>query len=395
MTESDVLVVGGGPAGAIASLVCARAGLRVLLLEKSRLPRHKVCGEALIQDSIDLLRRLGIYSEVASAAWLVEGLRVYSPNGEHVDIRGECLTIRRRELDSLLVGLAEKQGVTVFDDAEATGFQAGRSHAVVTAGHSKRAREFRSRIVILATGASSKALRSFSVLHRQAPSAMAVRTYFRLPEGRPQELLQIWFEKPILPFYGWMFPLGENVFNVGVGAAFSKNRGRPNLRDLFVRFTRDCRQANRILEGGERLLPLKGAPLRTALTGAKPSADRLLVAGEAAGTTYPLTGEGIGKAMETAALAAEIAVDAVGSGRFEEIHLRRYDEELELRFRHVFRQYEAAQRWLCSPFIANLLAAKARRHDAVRGMLEDMLAERRHPAEVLSVWGLAKLLLRS
>lgn len=394
MAAIDIIVVGGGPAGAIASLLCARAGLSVVLLEKFRRPRDKVCGEALIPDALDLLRRLNLHEEVAASAWPVEGLRIYSPDGGHVDVRGECLTIRRRELDAKLLAIAEREGVEIMDGAEATGFAAEPGHAAVEVNRSGEILDLRAHIVILASGASAKALRCFSVPHRQAPSAMAVRTYFKAAAGGPQDLLRLWFERPVLPFYGWIFPLGGGILNVGVGAAFSKGRGRQNLRELFVRFTEECRQASAMLEGGEQLAPLKGAPLRTALTGASLSAERLLVTGEAAGTTYPLTGEGIGKAMETAELAAEIAIEAVGSGRFEESWLRRYDEQLELRFRRAFRQYEAAQRWLRYPFIADLLAGKARRHDEVRGMLEDMLADRRYPTEVLSAWGMLKLLLR-
>jgi flavin-dependent dehydrogenase len=297
-------------------------------------------------------------------------------------------------LDAKLLDLAKGDGVEVIDGAEATGFTVETDHAAVRAKRSDEPLELRSRIVILATGASSMALRCFAVPHRLEPSAMAARTYFKLPADRSQELLRIWFEKPILPFYGWLFPLGDGILNAGVGAVFLKGRAKPNLRDLFDRFTRECRQAREMLVGGERIAPLHGAPLRTTLTGARPSGDRLLVAGEAAGTTYPLTGEGIGKAMESAELAAEIAIEAVRSGKLERSHLGRYDEQLEHRFRRAFRQYETAQRWMRHPFIANLLADKARRHDEIRVMLEDMLAERRYPTEVLSVWGVAKLLLR-
>jgi flavin-dependent dehydrogenase len=202
----------------------------------------------------------------------------------------------------------------------------------------------------------------------------------------PQDLLHIWFEEPVLPYYGWIFPMGNGLFNVGVGG------NRANLRELFARFISECSDARRMLEGGRRLAPLKGAPLRTSLTGAQLSAERLLVAGEAAGTTYALTGEGIGKAMESGALAAETALAALERGRFDPAFLSRYDELVENRFRQAFRQYQAAERWLRHPWIANLLARKAGRHQAVRGMLEDMLSEKRYPTDVLSPVGLLKLL---
>jgi geranylgeranyl reductase family protein len=383
----DIIVVGGGPAGAIAALVCARAGASVLLLEKRKIPRDKVCGEALIPDAIRLLRRLQIHDQVRRNAWPVSALRIYAPSGDQVDIRGECMTIPRRELDTILLRQAEAAGAVILDGAEVSAFHSTSERALVNVRISGREREFEASLVILATGAATKMLERFGLEHRAAPSAIALRTYFELPSGRPEDRLHIWFEQPVLPYYGWIFPMGQGIYNVGVGGSGA------NLRELFEVFSNDCVEARRILDGGRRLAPLKGAPLRTSLAGSQTSADRLLAAGEAVGSTYALTGEGIGKAMESGALAAEFAVEALSRGRFDAAYLRNYDAALEERFRKAFRQYQSAERWLRYPRIANLLARKARRHQAVREMLEDMLAERRYPTDVLSLGGLLKLFL--
>jgi geranylgeranyl reductase family protein len=383
----DIVVAGGGPAGPIAALVCARAGARVLLLEKRRIPRDKACGEALIPDAIQLLRRLNLYDRVRSRSWPARALRIYAPSGEHVDVRGECMTLRRRELDATLVGMAAEEGADVQDGAEATAFSATPGGALVGVHSSGRDREIRTAIVILATGAAAKILDRFNLKHRTESSVIALRTYFELPSGTPEDLLHIWFEKPVLPYYGWIFPMGNGIFNVGVGG------NRANLRQLFALFTGKCSEARRMLSGARMLKEPQGAPLRTSLVGTAPSAERLLVAGEAVGTTYAMTGEGIGKAMESGALAAEIALEALARGRFDAAYLRRYDEALERRFRKAFRQYQSAERWLRHPRIASSLVRKAGRHQEVRGMLEDMLAERRYPTDVLSLGGLLKLLL--
>ncbi len=109
------------------------------------------------------------------------------------------------------------------------------------------------------------------------------------------------------------------MFNVGVGIADSHGEQRGgklgkkafNLHEVFADFTRIYEPARQLVEDGEWVRPLKGAPLRCTLEGARYSRPGLIVTGEAAGSTYSFTGEGIGKALETGILAAE----AVGEGR--------------------------------------------------------------------------------
>ena len=385
----DAVVVGAGPAGSIAALTLARAGRDVLLLEKQQSPRDKICGDALIPDSIALLDGLGLLEQVKAVGQPAHAIRVYSPNGRHMDVRGQYITLRRLHLDKLLFDAAAASGATVVQGVGATGFQTDNDEARVLT----KAGPLRAKIAILATGGASKMLAKFGVEHRSQPSAVALRAYYRLRDDVPEDKLHIWYEKPILPGYGWIFPMGDHLFNVGAGVFYDAGESHPNLRDLFAQFCSQCAVATAMMEGAELVTELKGAPLRSALTGANASGERLLLAGETIGSTYSFSGEGIGKAMETGRLAGEVAHEALGKGDVSAAALGIYDRTLESRFRDKFRHYEIAQKWLAWEPAINLMTWKANRSPRVMSILEDVVTERRNPTEILSLWGMAKTLL--
>lgn len=121
----------------------------------------------------------------------------------------------------------------------------------------------------------------------------------------------------------------------------------------------------------------------------------LLVVGEAAGLTYSLSGEGIGKAMESGLLAAEIIGRGWPDARVDpHAAAREYETRLVAAFAGRFRGYEAAQRWLAYPAVANFLAWRGRSGTYVRRQLEGLLAETTDPAEPFSIGGLFRALWR-
>jgi geranylgeranyl reductase family protein len=388
--RADVVVVGGGPSGAVAALQLARAGARVTLLEKETLPRTKVCGDALIPDSLAVLSSLGLFEKVSADARRARGIRIYAPNGQPVDVEGTCLCLPRARLDEILVRAAVEAGATLVTGAEAVGYESGAGHARVVYRRDRGEETITTRLVVLATGASAKVLARFGVPHRSEPSALALRGYYRLRPEVPEDLLHIWYERPVLPGYAWIFPVGDHVFNVGAGIFRGPGRAPPNLREVFERFRRECVRAGEMLDGATPLEPLRGAPLRTNLEGAELVADRLLVTGEAIGSTFSLSGEGIGKAMETALLAAATAEEALASGRFGARDLSGYPEAVASRLRSKFSHYVAAQRWLRFPAVVNLVARQAARSRVLGRLLSDILNERRDPTELLSLRGFAR-----
>ena len=85
----DVLVVGAGPAGSAAAMTLAKAGYDVLMVDRCVFPRDKVCGDALIPDAVQALERLGLKQRVLRHSRALDGVRVYAPGGEFIDVTAD------------------------------------------------------------------------------------------------------------------------------------------------------------------------------------------------------------------------------------------------------------------------------------------------------------------
>src|SRR5689334_19366554 len=113
----DVVIAGAGPAGSIAALVLARAGVRVRLLDRARFPREKLCGDTLNPGALALLDQFGIGEDVRARALPIAGMTVTGPGGASVSAAypGELCgaAISRKDLDLLLVAAATAAGASL------------------------------------------------------------------------------------------------------------------------------------------------------------------------------------------------------------------------------------------------------------------------------------------
>src|SRR5262245_21624474 len=116
----DVIVIGAGPAGSTVSALLARAGLRVLLLEKSRFPREKVCGEFITPDCLNVFDRLGVGEKMFDAgAKVIDQWTLVAPDGRGVNVPMEWIAnghrhaigISRARMDLILLECARGSGV--------------------------------------------------------------------------------------------------------------------------------------------------------------------------------------------------------------------------------------------------------------------------------------------
>ncbi|MDB5819165.1 MAG: geranylgeranyl reductase [Rhizobacter sp.] len=403
--DCDVLVIGAGPAGSAAARTLAAAGLSVVLAEQHQFPRDKICGDALIPDAHAALRKLGLLDTVMARATSVSTVTCIGPRGGRIDVPGTLAVLPRKELDQLLCDASVDVGAVLAMPArfmapiEADGRVVGARLQVDDVMH-----ELRARWVILATGAVPAALTAAGMCERHTPSGVALRGYVKNDAmvGRIHSLEIVW-HRALSPGYGWIFPCPDGVFNIGVGLANShveseEGRGskkRVNLRDVFDDFVRTYPPAAELMAGGQLLGALKGAPLRCSLNGARFSRPGLIVTGEAAGSTYSFTGEGIGKALETGILAAEAILagrERMAATAIDDDESVRADYEAHLRaLKPRFALYEKANQVNRHPWLADLLIWRGRKSARILRRMAGVLDETSNPGNLVTMKGLVRL----
>ncbi len=382
----DVVVIGAGPAGTTVARILAERGHATLLLDRHLFPREKVCGDALIPDAVDALRRAGLLDTVEAEGYGSDRLSVFSPSAVRVDLSGHFLTLRRRRLDHLLLEAARRQGAR-FLAAKATAITStARQVTVRLAGC---ADAVRARYAVLATGTDTR-LRATPPTP-PAASAVALRCYVASPIEIPQ--LVISFDQSVLPGYAWVFPLGKGWYNIGCGV-FRRDRrqGQRNLRQVFQAFTADFPIARSIWARRSDATPLAGARLLCGLEpGAAYDGCRTVAVGETIAATFPFTGEGIGKAMQTGELAAEAIDTALESD--DSASLASYPSLLERRLEPRYTGYRVAERWVQWPRVTDFVARRVARSERLRHAAAGVLSETAYPRQVFSARALVPALL--
>jgi menaquinone-9 beta-reductase len=398
----DVLVVGAGPAGSAAAITLARAGLAVVLAEQHAFPRDKVCGDGLIPDAHQALRRLGVLDEVLAQAHASGFVGCTGPRGGRIDVPGELAVLPRQQLDLIVCRAAVAAGARMFAPLRFVApLEAG---GVVVGARLQRGdtlRELRARWVLLATGAVPQALLASGMALRQTPSGVALRGYVKNDAmvGRIGTLEIVW-HRALRPGYGWIFPCPGGVFNIGVGIADSHTERRgnqlvkraANLRQVMDDFQRVHAPARALMADGSLLAPMKGAPLRCTLEGARYSRPGLLVTGEAAGSTYSFTGEGIGKALETGIHAAEAVLAGAALPDADARVRADYESRLHT-LKPRFDLYQRANVVNRHPWLTDLVIWRAQHSPHLVRRMSGVLNETSNPGHLFSAKGIARLLL--
>jgi geranylgeranyl reductase family protein len=395
-SRCSVTIVGAGPSGTAAAACLAADGIAVTLIDQHDFPRDKTCGDGLIPDALSALRELGLLEEVRKHAIAVSSLRLYAPHRHSVAVRGQLACVPRETLDRLLLDNALSKGAEFQGGCRFIGpiVESGRVAGIRFRTRDGDERTLRSTYTLLATGASSEPLRASGMCLRKAPSGVALRAYFAVPKALAEEMayFAISLEQAICPGYGWIFAGPDNVFNVGVGLFYDSKRKLPtdNLRTLWRLFLEEFEPARRLNAASKQLTLEHGAPLRTGLGGARFARPGLFVVGEAAGTTYSFSGEGIGKALQSGMLAARCIAGGPRNGEPPEVL---YERTLVEQFAALYKGYKTAQDWLSSPTICNFITRRAQKGRYAKQKLEEVLAETTDPRTIFSVPGMIKAAL--
>ena len=393
--QTDVLVVGAGPAGCMAATELGRQGIEVMVIDRSQFPREKICGDGLLEDSLRILESVGLSAAVKEKAHAIRSILFVAPNGTECELEGDFYTLPRKELDALLLGEACKEGAQFLGGITVSEPLVQNGSCVGALGFDEEGEEINiaARLVLLATGANARILRVFGVLQNRNHSAIGVRGYFRLTETIDESSMVVVYDKRLLPGYGWMFPLGQGIFNVGCGIFLDGRKKMPHFGRSLAGFFKRIQPLARYLQMAEQITPFSAAAMRTGFQGARAYTPGLLVLGEALGLTFPFIGEGVSSAMESGRVAATVALEAMQKNDFTSRTLGSYEGRLRKTLDGRQQGYQLAQRLFRSKSLANLLIGKAARNPDVRGEVRQIVLGERDPLDVFSLRGLLRVLL--
>ena len=325
----DLLVVGGGPAGAATAYWAATNGLDTIVVERKAFPREKTCGDGLTPRAVHQLAEMGLggeldrYHRYDGLRAIAHGRTIEMAWPEHDVYPSHGYVVRRCDLDTFVVQRAVEAGAELHQSTEAVrpleADGPGIAGALVVDRDTGIEHEVRARYVAVADGANSRFGRMLGTArNREFPMGMAIRGYFDSPLHDDP-----WIESSLdvrdrsgnaMPGYGWIFPVGNGTINVGIGLLSTFRDYRDvNTSHLFEEFARTLPDHWQI-DPTRPVAPPTGGRLPMAGSIEPKAGENWLVVGDAAGSVNPFNGEGIDYAYETGRLAAGLFAEAKTSG---------------------------------------------------------------------------------
>ena len=312
--DAEVLVVGGGPAGAATAALLARRGRDVLLLEKGAFPREKPCGEYYNPGVVDALARLGALDAVLAAEHeRLGGMRIRVGRRDFLlsypdgDAHRGALGVRRSLLDRALLHHARASGARVVEHARV-------SEAEIEGGHVSGVRlrgagggkgeVLRSRFVVAADGRHSAIARSLGLdLPVRWPHRLGLHAHYSGVASRLGGLGEMHVGRGT---YCGLAPVGGGLVVAGLVVPLGAKLPGEAAECRFERGLAGLPAVAALLEGAHRVGPVRGiGPLARRVC--RPAGPSYLLVGDAAGFLDPFTGEGVYRALR----GAELAADAV------------------------------------------------------------------------------------
>ncbi|MAZ61386.1 MAG: hypothetical protein CMG50_04330 [Candidatus Marinimicrobia bacterium] len=383
----DAIIVGGGPAGSCAALYANKIGLKTIILEKSRFPRDKVCGDALSGKVVRYMKELEILNEVSK----LEGstintitfgspnhkqFNVYLTNRYNKNIIKEGYAIKRSIFDNFLFNKANQLTDTKL------GFKVNKILynnkkiiGVEGLNNNNNKEKIYAPIILGCDGANSTIAKKLGLYtDLQKNSAMAIRCYYKNVKNLKNQI-ELHFVDEVLPGYFWLFPVGKNTANIGIG--LSKEQAKKDTRKLSTIlddvtnsnfFRKRFKDSKKIDSPKSWVLPL-GRVKRINY------GDGFMLLGDAAGLIDPFTGEGIGNAMASAKFAIKIASKCLEKNDFSSKLTSEYNKILWTKLGSELKTSSRLQDLANYRVLLNFVMGKASSNKNVQDIISGMLAK--------------------
>jgi len=401
----DVIVVGGGPAGASAAYFNAIEGRKVLLLEKATFPRDKICGDGVTGKALGILDEMGLSEDIAHIKKIsCREVVLSSPNKTMLSIPiaspddpFTSFCIEREIFDNLLYEKAvatvlENGGKILNEKVSEPLIEDGFMVGVVAKNE-----EYRSALIIGADGFNGPISRYVMEQNEQPKQnrehySSAIREYWEgIADNQGQ--IEIHFIDGILPGYFWIFPISETKFNIGLGMLLSDMDNQDvKLKKMLDWVVNSSFLSSRFatatpIEGTRKgwMLPM-GSPRGLELHPRKNFIPNCVLIGDSASLIDPFTGEGIGNALVSGKLTAKYPIINDETGV-------EYQQELWKMIGKELTNSHRLQKLLKRKRLMNYFFKKASRKPALQEVLTDMLHNKESQTAFKSKWFWVKALL--
>lgn len=389
MQQSDICIVGAGPAGVSMALFLAKQKIPCTLIDKSIFPRDKICGDALSGKVAWVLRKLdpAIETDIRKQSFQLPswGIHFYGTQNNCLKVpfkqnydttkdKAPGFVIARKDFDHYLYQKAVASNyINRVEGVKIT--KTKRVADGIIIGNQKQDFQLKTKLLVVANGAYSTIAKDLLGLKIEDKSnSLGLRTYYKGVEGLNVEgYIELHFLKEFLPGYFWIFPMANGMANVGAGIRSDLMRkNKINIKKQFQQIIKthpilSKRFKNATLVDDIKLygLPL-GSEKRTL------SADNVLLLGDSAALIDPFTGEGIGNAMISGMQAAECVAKLYGKKDFSSEKLKAYDQAIYKRLSSELNLSKKLQELSRYPWLFNFVVNKASKSTDLQELMSCM-----------------------
>ncbi len=337
----DVIVCGAGPAGTTTALFLANAGKKVLILEKEKFPRDKVCADNKTWKCLDIVKELGLWKEFTKLPKKeINGVLVASPSGhemytplweQDVKEKGPWYNVRREVFDNFLAEACKKnKNIELRERCTVTGpALEGKQVTGVWFKNERGLEEVTyASIVVAADGSQSPIANAIGISPQvRGRHALNIRAYYEGVTGA-SDRCELYYLKGICPGYFWIFPVDNHKCNIGLAMRFE---------DIEKQGTKLEEKLNEVIQSEkfrDRFKNAKraGEPKQWGLSvlgkRRKCSGAGFVLVGDAGTFAMTFSGEGVGPSMRSGKIAAQAIVNAFDRNNFSAESLNEYDEML-------------------------------------------------------------------
>lgn len=334
LPKYDVIIVGAGPAGCATALTLKDSGLRMLMLERDKFPRDKVCGDAIPARAIKTLKAIEpalaeSFKNFPQKLLTKKTDVIYNDKVLDLYWQIDAYTCKRVDFDDLLVdAVRANTNTTIVENAKVGKITVTDSGVRVE--DKSTGTLYHADVVVGADGANSTVSKQLTGRGIDRKHHIgAVRAYYKGVEGLSTDKIEMYLHKDFLPGYLWIFPVSHAEANVGFGMIsrdIAKNN--VNIKKAFNDFIHNVPELQQKFKHAAPVGKLEGHNLPLGSRGAVLSGDRFLLSGDAGSLIDPISGEGIGNAMWSGKLAAEQIIRSFDNKDFSAAYLSRYDKEV-------------------------------------------------------------------